>query len=318
MTEFIEFAGSFATVWVGLWFLLACLLALVYPWMKDRLLAWHPALASNMLLLLLACPLLLSFSCTLFLFLPMLETALVSSHCHDNCATHVPLVAIPEVALLGLGVVTAILAVFLVQIAKNLRATLRLQKQLLSLAKPDGEYLALADKQAFVFTLGWWKNQIYVTEGLKQHCSEEELAVVLAHEKAHTRRYDNIRLLLATVFTSVLPARISRPFLDDFHLMIESACDFEASERFGELKVAETLLKIQKLSPAQCAIGSTVISTAFTGSEVKQRITALIQGRALSRLQRASFQLSLLLLMAVSLGLVQPLHHGVEYLFALH
>lgn len=318
MTEFIEFAGSFATVWAGLWFLLALLLTLLYPLLNDRLLTWHPALAGNLLLLMLACPLLLSLSCTLFLFLPMLESALVSTHCHDDCATHVPLIAIPEVAVLGLGIVTAILVVFLLQIVNNLRATLRLQKQLLSLAKPDGEYLALADRQPFVFTLGWWKNQIYVTEGLKRQCSKEELDVVLAHEKAHTRRYDNIRLLLATVFTSVLPGKFSKSILDDFHLMIESACDFEASRRFGELKVAETLLKIQKLSPTQCAIGSTVISTAFTGSEVEQRISALIQGRHLSTMQRVSFQLALLVLLVASLGLVQPLHHGVEFLFALH
>ena len=318
MTELIEFSGSFATVWVGLWFLLALLLTLLYPMLRDRLLAWHPAMAGNMLLLLLACPLLLSFSCSLFLFLPMLESALVSSHCHDDCATHVPLIAIPEIAMLGLGIITAILIVFLLQIVTNLRATLRLQEQLQSLAKPDGEYLSLADKLPFVFTLGWWKSQIYVTDGLKQQCSKEELDVVLAHEKAHTHRYDNIRLLLVTVFTSVLPRKFSKAIEDDFHLMIESACDFEASTRFGELQVAETLLKIQKLSPTQCAIGSTVISTAFTGSEVEQRINALIQGRQLSTLQRVGFQLFLLALALASLGLVQPLHHGVEFLFAMH
>lgn len=318
MTEILEFAGSFATVWVLLWFLFALLLALFYPRLNDRLLAWHPAHASNMLLLLLACPLLLSFSCTLFLFLPVLDAALVSTHCHDDCATHVPLISIPEVAMLGLGIITAVLAVFLIKIVKNLRSTLRLQKQLLALSRPDGDYLALEDKQPFVFTLGWWKNQIYVTEGLKQHCSNEELDVVLAHEKAHTRRYDNIRILLATVFTSVLPGKFSRLILDDFHLMIESACDFEASERFGQLKVAETLLKIQKLSPSHCIVGSAVISTAFTGAEVEQRIRALIQGRELSKVQQLSIRLSLFALIAVSLGLVQPLHHGVEFLFALN
>lgn len=318
MAEFIEFAGSFAAVWVGLWFLLALFPTLLHAIVKDRLLAWHPALASNTLLLLLACPLLISFSCALFLFLPFLESALVSSHCHNDCATHVPVLPFPEIALLSLGIITAILAVLLVQVIRNLRATLRLQKQLRSLAREDGECFALAHKQPFVFTLGWWKPQIYMTEGLKQHCSQDDLAVVITHEKAHSRRYDNIRLLLATVFTSVLPKKFSKPILDDFHLMIESACDFEASALFGELKVAETLLKIQRLSPTQCTIGSSVISTAFTGSEVEQRIKALIQGRKLTPLQRTGFQLTLLVLIAVSLGLVQPLHHGVEYLFALH
>lgn len=318
MIESIEFAGSFATVWVGLWFLLAALLSLLYPVLRARLLSWHPSHAGNMLLLLLACPLLLSFSCTLFLFLPALESMLVSSHCHDDCMTHVPLISVPEIALIGLGVVMVILSVFLFSIVRSVRATWHLRKQLQSLGQQEGDYLLLEDSQPFVFTLGWWKNQIYITEGLKKNCSDEELAVILAHENAHSQRHDNIRILLATVFTSVLPGKLSASIVEDFHLLIESACDFQASDRFGELRVAETLLKIQRMSPAQCYFGSTVITTAFTGSEVERRIEALVQGRQLSTLQRVSFQLSLLMLAVSSLYLVQPLHHGVEYLFLLH
>jgi len=318
MTESVQFAGSFATVWLALWFLLALLLTFFYPLLKDRLLAWHPSLSCNMLLLLMACPLLLGFSVTLFLFVPMLESALVSSHCHDVCTSHVPLIASPEIAVFGLTIVAVILATFLFQIIKNLRAGLHLQKQLLRLANQDGEYLTLEDKHPFVFTLGWWRNQIYVTQGLKEQCNDEEIAIVLAHEKAHSRRYDNIRILLATVFTSVLPGKLTSTLREDFHLLIESACDFEASEQFGELRVAETLLKIQKLSPMRFNLGSTVIVSAFTGSEVELRIKALVQGRSLSAMQRVGFQLTVILLVAASLGSVQPLHHSLEYLFHLH
>jgi beta-lactamase regulating signal transducer with metallopeptidase domain len=313
MTDSLEVLGSFATVWIVLWFACAGILSLAYPLLRQSLLRWHPAIAGNLLMLLLAFPFLLSLSSTLLLFTAAFDS-LVSVHCHENCAAHMPIIATPGLAPLGLLLVTAILLRLAHRLWVNLRLSRRLKCQLEKMADHKAHYELLDTDKPVVFTLGWWRNQIYVTRGLQQACSEQDLAVILAHENAHSRRCDNIRLLIAMLFTLVLPRKMARLLHDDLHLMVESACDFEAAKQFGDLDVAETLLKIQKLSPLQWQIGSQVILSAFTGAEIELRIKALIHGRQKSLWQQTGFQAAVLALIMASFLLVDPLHHGIEEL----
>lgn len=316
MINFLEVLGSFATVWIAMWFVCAAVLALVYPLVRSQLLKWHPAIAGNLLLLLLAFPFLLSFTSTLLLFTPGFDS-LVSMHCHDDCAAHMPLIATPGMAPLGLLLISTIVALTGHRLWLNLRTSKRLKAQLRQLATHEKDYELLGNEQPFVFTLGWWSNEIYVTEGLRKRCTEQDMDVILAHEQAHSRRFDNVRLLSAVLFTLVLPKRLARALLNDLHLLVESACDFEAASRFGDLDVAETLLKVQKLSPAQWQCGSQVIFSAFTGAEIQQRVKSLVHGRQRSLMQQAGLQLSLMMLVVASVGLVEPLHHGVEVVLGL-
>mgnify|MGYP000624782322 FL=1 len=318
MTELLKVSGSFATVWLLTWFSCALLLATCYPLLRPQLMRWHPAIASNLLLLLLAFPLLLSLSTAALIFLPLFEFALVSDHCHDNCAAHSPLIEIAGLAETGL-LLTLMIACFLCyRLLLNLRVSRNLQRQLRHLTTDCGSYRLLDSEQAFVFTLGWWRNEVYLTSGLQSRCTEDDLAIILAHEYAHSRRRDNVRLLAAMLFNLVLPGSLGKQMQDDYHLLIESACDFAAAEGRDRLSVAETLLKIQKLSPDQWQFGKDVILSALTGSEVELRVRALIHGRNESLAQQASLQLSFLMLVFASISLVDPLHHGIEILLMLN
>lgn len=316
MAEFLEILGLFAMVWLGLWFACGVVLSVLYSLARKLILQWHPAIASNLLLLFLAFPFLLGFVTTLLLFTPGIGS-LVSTHCHDGCAAHMPIIATPGLVPLGLFAIALLSAFMLYRLWLNLWTSSRLRKQLQKLSSPQAGYQLLEHEQPVVFTVGWWRSQIYVTKGLMDSCSGHDLAVILAHEHAHSKRFDNIRLLSATLFTLVLPRRLGEQLLSDLHLLIESACDFAAARRFGELNVAETLLKVQKLSPAHWQFGNQVILSEFTGAEIEQRVRALIQGRKPSLMQHAGLQVSLLFLITASLGLVEPLHHSVEILLGL-
>lgn len=317
MTEFLKIAGSFATVWLATWFACALVLALVYPLIRSFILSWHPAVAGNLLLLLLAFPLLLSLSTVALMFLPLFESTLVSAHCHDDCAAHLPLIEVPWLAETGLALTLLIGGFLSYRLLLNLRVSKRLQRQLAHLTSDEGSYRLLDNAQPFVFTLGWWKNEVYMTRGLREHCTDQDMAVILAHEHAHSRRRDNIRLLAAMLFNLILPGRLGKRLHDDLHLLVESACDFEAAKKRDPLEVAETLLKIQKLSPEHWHLGSSALLSAFTGAEVELRIKALVHGRHESIVQQASLQLSFLLLILASINLVDPLHHGIEILLML-
>lgn len=317
MTELLKVLGSFATVWLATWFACALLLAICYPVVRPLILRWHPAVASNLLLLLMAFPLLLSLSTAILMFLPLFDSALVSAHCHDNCAAHSPLIEIPGLAETGLALTLLIAGFLIYRLLLNLRVSKRLQSQLVHLTSDEGDYRLLDNQQPFVFTLGWWRNEVYMTRGMREKCSAQDMAVILAHEQAHSRRRDNIRLLAAMLFNLILPGRLGALLHDDLHLLVESACDFEAAKHYDALDVAETLLKIQKLSPEHWQIGSSAILSAFTGAEVELRIKALVHGRHESVFQQASLQLSFLVLILASINLVDPLHHGIEILLML-
>lgn len=317
MTDWLQLIGSFATVWLATWLVCALLLAAVYPLLRRPLLHWHPALAGNLLLLLLAFPFLLSLLSTLFLFAPAQRAALVSSHCHGNvahCAAHVPIIDLPGLVPLGLLLVLTTVALLMRRLKLNLSTARQLRRRLQQVAENRGEYHLLDTEQPFVFTLGWWRNQVYMTRGLLENCNDLDIAAILAHEQAHARRLDNVRLLTAALLTLVIPGRLGKTMRDDLHLLVESACDFEAAQQLGELEVAETLLKIQKLSPAYWQLERKVLLSAFTGSEVELRIKALVHGRPETGFQQACVGLAVLVLLTASVLLVDPLHHSIEVL----
>jgi len=321
MTDLLQLPATFATVWLVTWFLCALALAAVYPLLRDALLRWHPAIASNLLLLLLAFPFLLSLLSTLFLFAPAQRAALVSSHCHganDQCMAHVPLIELPGLVPVGMLLLVGVVGLLLDRLRRNLWTAARLRRQLQRVALEQRDYRLLDNPQPFVFTLGWWRNQVYMTRGLLEQCDRQDVAVILAHEQAHGRRRDNLRLLLAALLTLVIPGKPGRMMRDDLHLLMESACDFEAAAQLGDLEVAETLLKIQRLSPAYWQLGHNVLLSPFTGSEVELRIKALLHGRPETRAQQACVRLSLLALLSASVLLVDPLHHSIEVLLSLH
>src|SRR5690606_30291747 len=229
-------------------------------------------------LTLLALPFLASLLSTIGLFSPMLEHGFFNFHDHEHtadCLHHFPFLDAWWLILpvLGLAVATALgLALRCVQ---QLRLSRRLMRQLSAVSEPRGErgeWRLLHDKESLVFTLGWLKNRIFLTRGLLEHCEPRDVAIILDHEREHARRRDNLRLLFGRLLTLFLPPRLARWWLDDLHLFTEAACDSHTAEAHGELAVAETLLRIQRLVPEQTHLGGRQLACAFTGSEIEGRI----------------------------------------------
>jgi len=284
--------------------------------MRRYLLAWHPAPASSLLLILISFPMVLSLLATALLFSPALEASLVSEHCHTNCVAHVPHIGSFWLTLTGLLILSGLTSVLLGRLLVNLHKARTLHKQLSLVATDKTRFYFLDDPRPMVFTLGWLRNIIYVTDGLIESCEAQDFSVVLAHEEAHCRRKDNVRLLLARLVLMVLPPKLARQCSQDLHLLSESACDFVAAAKFGSTNVAETLLKIQRLSTTCFSWQSQQVYSPFTGAEVELRIQNLLSERPLSIAQRMGLNLSVLSLIVLSIVLVDPLHHGMELLLS--
>lgn len=321
----IMIVGSFATVLLSLWLLNTGLLIALYAPMRKVLFSLNPAYASNVLLFLIALPMTFSLFCTSLLFLPFLENLFVAEHCHDNCGEHLPLLESAFIAWPGLFAMTLMLAVLLVKTWQNIHAVRRLSTQLKALSHgalndasekkeriENDIYKVLHTSTPLVFTIGFWKNTIYLSEGVREVCSKNELDIVFAHETAHVKRLDNLRVLLARLLLALMPKKFSSVLYDDLQWLIESACDAQAAKRYGALNVAETFIKLQRLVPKPSSMPFGVSS--IYGSEIEFRINSLIEEQKFYTPSKSTTVFFSLMLLLLLVACVNPLHHFIEWL----
>lgn len=312
----INTLGSFSAIVIVLWLLLSVLFAILYPLIKGFLFALHPRFGSALLLAYWMGPFILSVLSTSFLFVPELERVLVDAHCHEACANHVPLIDSVGLASFGLAVGGLVLLFLAVRCVQTLLQSRQLKTQFRAFARHCGAYHLLAAPTPLVFTLGWWRPKIYLSEGLSAACSDEDLSIILLHEQAHQERRDNLRLLLARLSSAILSNSLAKHIMSDLQLLTEQACDFRAADRFGHVAVAQTLLKVKRLMSLPSAT-SVEVCTAFAERDVEMRIKALLKAQC--RVALRPWQVAALasaMLMSLTL-MISPLHHGSEWVITL-
>jgi hypothetical protein len=310
----INTIGTLCLIWLVLWLVLTLLLRGVYPLLRPVLFRLHPAHGSQVLMLLWAAPLVLSLSTTLLLLSSAFDSVLIGAHCHGDCAPHVPSTSAGALAWSGFALAVLATVGLAAQFAIGLWRGVRMGRQFDALSSQQRGYRLLDASEPAVFTLGWWRPRVYVSRGLLANCATDELAIILAHEQAHRRRRDNLRVLLGRVCTGVLPPGWRRPVLHDLHLLCEQSCDFAAAQRYGSLSVAQTLVQIGRVLRRSMA---PLQGLSFDGSDLQHRVYALLgedRRRLLTRWQTATLAVtaSLAVLLAV-----EPLHHGAEWMIGL-
>lgn len=311
----INDVGAFFSIWLVLWLILSVSFVLAYPLLRASLLGLHPRYSSNLLLLYWSAPLLGSLLVALFLFSPMVEEFLVSSHCHSACESHVPQIGSKGLAWFGLVVGSVVVLFLLGRTLATVLSAYRLDRQFSNLGKYRGDHFAISSSCPLVFTLGWWNPRIFVSDGLAEACTDTDLSIILMHEQAHKRRRDNLRLLFARLATALLSGKLAKRVFADIQLATEQACDFYAAEKHGHIAVAETLLKIKRLLMERSQI-TLKGAVSFADSSIENRVLALL--KADEKVALNSWQISLLLLTGVGILMasIAPLHHGAEWIVA--
>jgi Zn-dependent protease with chaperone function len=113
----------------------------------------------------------------------------------------------------------------------------------------DRVYL-LADTRPFAVCMGLWRPAIYVSSGLVEGVSPAGLRAAVAHEEAHRRRGDPIRLLaLRIAIGAVTPVPWLSALADRVALRAEIRADRYACEQTSTPALAEALLAAFKGSP---------------------------------------------------------------------
>jgi len=306
--------------------LLGCALAWVYPQMRARVFRLQSGSASAFLLGFSAIPWVLGGLSVLVCLLPWGLFGLNPSwdHCLEHgghphlCLAHghwqPTLLGLFFISGLALGVAVPLLR-FLWAYQKGRRSL----SSMLTLGEPDQGFFRLKVAQPLAFTTGIFRPQVCLSDGLLKALPLEHVAVVLAHEKAHQRRRDGFRLLLAEALTLILVPQLRTQLLGDLVQTTERACDEQAALHAGDaLQVAEALLAASRLHLGAWP-GLWRSMPALGGGHLRPRVEALVNPHPVFGAWWAGAKAwpATLLLVALLAALSGEVHHALESLLGL-
>ena len=141
------------------------------------------------------------------------------------------------------------------------------------------------------FTAGFWTPRVYVATELEAMLSEEQLQTVLAHEAAHVRRRDPLRLsalrfLACTLFYLPALRRLADDAADEAEIAADDAALGEGTER-DPVILASALVEIARRWPRQM-VGGPRMSLSVAGVAgrmgtdlLDRRVRRLLGGEAI-------------------------------------
>ncbi len=294
-----------------------------------RCFIWLSPLRRARLLFLLSCaPFLVSLVLVVLVFVPSYMTlaGLVPDHClvHDDHHGHLCFIHPPE--FIRNPWVVSLSLLFILVFAWRLISTagelykgnaLLQQFRRNSVRCPAEGYRSVDMDRVLACSIGFFRPEIFVSRRLEGELSTEELQAVIAHERAHVKRKDFIRLLLAKRLGVFFLPGVSAAIRADLALASEQVCDASAAAEVGSpLLVARTIVKVQKLLP-EPAGGLAPVVLHFSQAPIVQRIELLLDRRRRGRFYHGVLPKYLLMISALVFVFVnyEPIHHYVENLY---
>lgn len=165
---------------------------------------------------------------------------------------------------------------------------------------------------------GFLRPRVLVARTLSRALSDRLLAPVIAHEHAHVRRRDALRMAVVRAAASMHLPAARRELLAELALACEQACDAEAAAMVGDrVRVAEAILAVER-AYGRVAGSRVALMPSFGGSDVRARVEHLLAVDAGARGRRRGSAVLGVIGTVVALALVaDPLHHATETVLAL-
>jgi Zn-dependent protease with chaperone function len=312
-------ASLMVALWAAVWWLSAELLAPLYRALRPALMRAAPHAQARLLLGYSALPLALSGITTVLLWRPPQDWRAVISHCHPGigCAPHAPTVGSSLLVVLITVLATLILVVLGLRALWQWRQHQQSVQALQQWADwmPEEGYWRLQSEAVTALTAGLFRPQIFLSTGLLQRLDAEHVEAVLAHERAHARRHDGLRLALARLWA---PAVLTGPqalLVKDLRRAAELSCDADAAQQVGDaLRVADAMIQAHR-HQHPVATGPQTSHGDERVPDVVQRVTQLIDAPFSSSRVVAWLTLAMGTVAALTALLgVNLAHHGLEWL----
>lgn len=251
---------------------------------------------------------------------------LVPEHCHPGasgtqCIPHTPVDRTSISLFVLFAVVVAALLATCLSGSLSILKYRSLCKTLSYCASynPTIDAYIVHDDRPFALCSGLFRQQIFVSTRLMDELSQDELKIVLDHERCHASGAHGALLLLIRCFSITMRRPVRRELVEQFHLAAENACDQFAAKRCGSnLDVAIALIKIKRLCDSvlhPININNQSVLLSITGGVLERRVAWLVN-RPLNVKNEVGGVIWHLLIYSViaSFVLAEVAHHSIESL----
>jgi Zn-dependent protease with chaperone function len=196
-------------------------------------------------------------------------------------------------------------------------ATWRAVSALVRVAGPEGRRGDLvASTELLSVTAGLVRPLVLVSTGLRSRLAPAHAEAVLAHERAHARRRDPLRLVAVALLGAAYAPGSRRLLLADAALACEEAADEAAAEAVGDRTVvAEAIVAVERLLGDRAHhVG---LAVGMTGCATEVRVEALLRDPVRPAPAAASRRIAWAVLAAGALLGAAEIHHLTESLLDL-
>lgn len=193
----------------------------------------------------------------------------ITSH---GAATGSP-AALVGVAVAVSGLVLASLLINGHLVGTRLRAARRRHRALLELVgreeqAADVRYRVVPHETPTAYCVPGLRGHVVLTDGTLNSLKKDELAAVLAHERAHLAQRHDLVLELFTVLHSAAPRPIRAPqAMREVKLLIEVLADRAARNAAGEVPLARALVALANGAPPLATLGARGYSPAIAAKQ---------------------------------------------------
>lgn len=152
---------------------------------------------------------------------------LMLEHCHGNeCGTHAPLLTLGSIGNVGLTTGALLLMLGLgIAVLKALVLGRRQLLTLFNLGRRQQDYVVVDSDHMLAWCCGLLRPKVVLSRALLQKLTREEVNVVLAHERTHVSRLDNLRNAAGRWCTSLWPREVRKLFRAELSAHNEACCD---------------------------------------------------------------------------------------------
>lgn len=312
MIESMTGTVELASIWCAAALVASVLSALLYPGFRRAIAGNRPATRSLAVL----CYALMSPAVGIVIVLlntqPEYSQMLVPEHCHDGACgdSHAPVIDTRSLGGFSLIAMASLLVFGMIAVGLyGLRLGQRRLSMLLAFGRENrkGDYLIVDSRNQLAWCCGLLRTKIVVSRGLVERLSLPQLSVVLAHERAHARRLDNLRRIVVQWATVFWPQPLKRRVRAELANDCELACDADAMRTIQNRSLFIDVIKALQM-PA--AIDTAAKGVAFGSSDARPRIEALMTDESAGRHPAVAYLL-LVLIWFSQVGAVTGITHRV-------
>jgi Zn-dependent protease with chaperone function len=165
------------------------------------------------------------------------------------------------------------------------------------------------------FTAGLFSPKCYLTKGLVEQVSAQELDIIIRHEMAHIAHKDSVFKMLFSLCAALYPNVIAKQLKKLFSLSKEQIADASVSQIHDKLDIATTLIKVARIQLSTPNHFTNKDVLFFGADDVSLRVKQLISADTKHTTPLLPSLVCIGLLLLVSIASVDSLHHLIDAIF---